>query len=165
MSIRRRACPRQHGRAVNGVEDNRSTRDHLVPKVKSTVSAMGSQIDTFKHAKALIFDYIGTTTDWLTPVSRALVENAPNGSNVDWTEFAYNWRKEFFVYLQELADNNSYWVPFNDVYDTTLSRLQNGTDLHWTDEQRTSLIRSWGGLIAWEDTVEGLRRLRERYIV
>jgi hypothetical protein len=126
---------------------------------------MASQKDTFKDAKALIFDYIGTTTDWLTPVSRALVENAPKSSNVDWTEFAYKWRKEFFIYLEELADNNSDVVPFNDVYDTTLSRLQKGTDLHWTGEQRTSLIRSWGGLIAWEDTVEGLRRLRERYIV
>lgn len=126
---------------------------------------MGSNKDAFKAAKALIFDYIGTTTDWLTPVSRALREHAPADSNVDWTEFAYRWRSEFFVYLKELADNNSELIPFNDVYNTTLSRLQRGTDLHWSEEQRMILISSWGGLIAWEDTVEGLRRLREKYIV
>lgn len=119
--------------------------------------------DAFKQTKALIFDFIGTTVDWLTPVSHSLQENAPLGSNIDWVQFAHKWRREFFVYLAELANNDSELIPFNDVYNTTLSRIS--ADLEWTPEQRMHLIDSWRGLIAWEDTAEGLRRLGEQYIV
>jgi 2-haloacid dehalogenase len=120
-----------------------------------------------KQCKALLFDYFGTVVDWLTPVSKALAENAPPGSNIDWTEFAHKWRDEFFIYQAELADENSSSevIPYNDVNDHALSRIQKGTNLQWTEEQRVNLINSWGQVIAWKDSVEGLRRLRKKYIV
>ncbi|KAG8797347.1 hypothetical protein FRC16_009001 [Serendipita sp. 398] len=125
---------------------------------------MGLSEEQLKQAKALVFDYMGTVTDWLTPVATALIATAPKGSTVDWTEFAHRWRKEFFIYLEERV-NSTEVLPLHDVYDHTLTRCQTGTGIEWSSEQRERLIRSWSGLVAWEDSREGLQRLRQKYLV
>lgn len=117
-----------------------------------------------KNAQALVFDFIGTATDWFTPVSQALIDNAPSGSQVDWSSFAHQWRTGFFKLVGDLAANNDI-IPLKDVFDRTLSILEKQESLHWTDEQRQVLLSSWVKMIPWEDTVEGIKRLREKYIV
>ncbi|CAG7853808.1 SubName: Full=Related to haloacid dehalogenase, type II-Burkholderia phytofirmans {ECO:0000313/EMBL:CCA67766.1} [Serendipita indica DSM 11827] len=121
--------------------------------------------ESLKHAKALLFDYMGTVTDWLTPVSRAFAENAPSGATQDWVAFAHKWRGQFFTQVAEINKNNSDFVSIHDIFDSTLSQIQAGTGLEWDKETREALIRSWGGLLAFKDSQEGLRRLREKYTV
>lgn len=126
---------------------------------------MKTRNDQLKDAKALLFDYIGTTTDWLTPVLRALQENAPAGVDVDWKDFAYKWRAEFFTFVAELAERNKPLMSMNDVYDKTLARISQSKNLQWSEQQKSALIHSWSELPAWGDTAEGLARLRNKFIV
>ncbi|KAG8836335.1 hypothetical protein FRC17_005621 [Serendipita sp. 399] len=125
---------------------------------------MGLSEEQLKQAKALVFDYMGTVTDWLTPVATALIANAPKSSTVDWVEFAHRWRKEFFAYTETLADGTEV-ASLHDVYDRSLSRCQSSLDFEWSSEQREKLIRSWSGLVSWVDSREGLQRLRQKYLV
>lgn len=126
---------------------------------------METREDLFTNAKALLFDYVGTTTDWLTPVLGALKQNAPDGTNIDWKDFAYKWRADCFTFVAELVARNEPQMPTKDVYDKTLSRISDGKNLQWSEQQRFNLIRSWSELPAWDDTAEGIARLRKKFIV
>lgn len=73
-------------------------------------------MQSLSNIKNLSFDLIGTCYDWHTPVAGALKAHASQTLSVQstsssdprsdafWDEFAYEWRKEFFAYLEALAN-------------------------------------------------------------
>jgi hypothetical protein len=50
----------------------------------------------FSGVRALVFDVIGTTTDWHSPVQRTLESVSAARTDLppqDWSTFAYEWRQ------------------------------------------------------------------------
>ena len=50
----------------------------------------------FSGIRALVFDVIGTTTDWHSPVQQALEVAAAKRTHLapqDWSKFAHEWRQ------------------------------------------------------------------------
>lgn len=115
-----------------------------------------------KQAKALFFDYFGTVVDWLSPITNALVENAPAGRDVDWKEFAFKWRSSFFTVAPTLGDGNS--VTFEEVQRRCLLESSSNNQWGWSEDQINNLVQSWVLVVPWEDSALGLRKLRQKYI-
>lgn len=115
-----------------------------------------------KHAKALLFDYFGTVVDWLSPISKALVDNAPAGVNVDWRNFAHKWRSSFFALTATLGDGNL--ISFEEVQRRCLLESSSNNQWGWSEEQIDALVNSWVMVVPWEDSTPGLQKLRQKYI-
>jgi len=120
--------------------------------------------------KALVFDVIGTTTDWLTPVLHALQSNAapyPDlAKRIDWTDFAGRWRVGFakYVQLQQAKPGAYQHIETFEVYRRVLDELCTEKHINqWSTETKADLVKSWVNMTAWEDTATGLSLLRQKF--
>lgn len=100
--------------------------------------------ESLKPVQALVFDLIGTTTDWKTPVAASLKAHAVNlSSGRDWDEFAHEWRTGFFSYVSDLASKGQQ-KPVNEVYKAVLTLLLNKHGINeWGEEEQADLIKGW----------------------
>ena len=118
--------------------------------------------------KALTFDVFGTVVDWRTSVAReADAFFKKHGiSGVDGIEFAMEWRK---LYQPSMDRVRSGEIPFTKLdvlhrmsLDSLLERYGIGglpeAEIDW-------LNRAWHRLDPWPDSVEGLTRLKKKYIL
>jgi len=121
-----------------------------------------------RPVRALVFDLIGTTTDWFTPVHTALVAHAPTASappSTDWEAFAHAWRKGFFRVVKEASQGGTF-IGLDEVYGKVLDELCEAEGIKgWGEDVKKDLIKSWWNLQAWGDTAGGMEALRRKYIV
>jgi len=120
------------------------------------------------NVRALVFDLIGTTTDWHTPVATALKAHAtayPKLASRDWNAFAHEWRGDFFKFVAGLAKQGKE-KPINEVYQSTLDALMSRERItEWDEAEQKDLIKSWAMMEAWRDTVPGLTALRNKFAI
>jgi len=123
---------------------------------------------TLRPVRALIFDLIGTTTDWFTPVHTALIAHASTASappTTDWEAFAHAWRKGFFHVVKHASQEGTF-IGLDQVYGKVLDELCEKEGIkEWSDDVKKDLIKSWWNLQAWGDTAGGIEALRQKYIV
>ena len=97
--------------------------------------------------RAILFDVIGTTMDWVTPVVGALQAAAapfPDLKDRDWTDFAHKWRNEFFVFVEELRISGEFVEdPYRVVLDVVLPRELGEHAGVWDETARDGLAQSW----------------------
>jgi len=121
--------------------------------------------------KALVFDVIGTTTDWLTPVLQALQTHAapfPDLGSHNWTEFAQLWRVGFATYVRKQQANPGEYqhIETFEVYRRVLGELCTTKNItQWNADVKEELVKSWGSMTAWEDTATGLSLLKQKFIL
>ncbi|TNC25477.1 haloacid dehalogenase type II [Amycolatopsis alkalitolerans] len=113
--------------------------------------------------RVLTFDIFGTTVDWYTGVARQVAEIL--GDLLDAGTFANEWRDRYLPSMARVTGGERDWVYLDTLHRESLDDLlrQHGIDANEATRQR--LVQAWHRLPAWEDTVEGLRRLRERHTV
>lgn len=109
--------------------------------------------------KALFFDVFGTCVDWRSTVVR---EGAALGLP---ERFADDWRGRYQPQLETVRSGERPWtvldVLHREALDAVLADL--GSDL--SAEQRDELNLVWHRLDPWPDTVPGLTRLKERFVI
>lgn len=72
---------------------------------------------------------------------------------------------DYCVELRKYEPKEKQYVPIGEVFTRTLDTLSARKDINWHDEEKEELIKSWSEMKAWEDTAEGLAKLRTKYIV
>ncbi len=122
---------------------------------------------------ALLFDLQGTTTDFYTPVVRALriAFPATRFADLDHDDLLIRWRAGYFAQTSPDADTDtgaplrSPWVSVHAIYRTALDEMLAETGLTAPDEVCEQLTRTWQRLDPWPDTADGLARMRRSFTI
>jgi 2-haloacid dehalogenase len=118
--------------------------------------------------RALLFDVLGTVVDWRSSVIRAgLALSAQTGIVVDWAVFADRWRIE--GYLAPIGRIVAGAEPFCEV-ELLLQRQFDvqAAELGFLDlapDELAPLRSVWHHAQPWADSVDGLHRLRARFVI
>jgi 2-haloacid dehalogenase len=120
-----------------------------------------------EQVKALLFDVFGTVVDWRSGIIRDVADIARNkGTVVDAPAFADEWRAAYQPSMDQVRRGELPWTNLDDLHRRTLDRLLVSFGLTGLDDgERDWLNASWHRLDPWPDSIAGLRRLQERYIV
>ncbi|TDV39498.1 2-haloacid dehalogenase [Paraburkholderia caballeronis] len=117
--------------------------------------------------KALVFDVFGTVVDWRSGVTRAvepfLQHHAPQ---LDAHEFADAWRREYSPSMEEIRSGRRPYVRLDVLHRENLVKAlaHHGIDGVSADEL-DELNLAWHWLDPWPDAIEGLLRLKRRFII
>ncbi len=122
---------------------------------------------SLEDVKALHFDVFGTVVDWRTSIIAELEAfGASKGINADWVQFADDWRGMYQPSMDAVRRGDREWRPLDALHRESLITLisrHNITGL--TEEEIDHLNKAWHRLTPWPDTVEGLTRLKKKYIL
>jgi hypothetical protein len=148
-------------------------------------------MSAFSSARAIVFDLMGTCTDWKTPLL-ACLERQPLVPGLDLAWLATAWRAGFFkeihrrFELGETGPAETIDVTHRKILDVLLEDA--GVDSAvWGDETRQMLVQSWHSqtgerqleaslllaaphghslvIPAWPDSAAGIEKLKQKYYV
>lgn len=115
------------------------------------------------NIKVLAFDVFGTVVDWHGSVARE-VDRLNLGINSD--EFALAWRAGYIPAMQRVMSGELGWTLLDDLHRLILDDiLVKFKVTNLTEQEKRYLNKVWHRLDAWPDSVEGLTRLKARYII
>jgi 2-haloacid dehalogenase len=119
------------------------------------------------EVKALCFDVFGTVVDWRESIAReagALL--GPRGVARDWHAFADAWRARYQPALEEVRSGRRPWVRLDDLHRENLLALLDEHAIGGLSKAEIDhLNRAWHRLDPWPDAIEGLARLKRRFIL
>ena len=110
--------------------------------------------------KALLFDVFGTCVDWRTSVAREAAALGLPGEAV-----ADAWRARYQPQLETVRSGQREWVVLDALHREALDDVLAELDLELDPAARDELTLAWHRLDPWPDTVPGLTRLKERYVI
>jgi hypothetical protein len=145
----------------------------------------------FSHVQALVFDLMGTCTDWHTSITAAMGGHPipPPLTEADLPALASEWRAGFFRAIiasfnagEESPDID---IVHAQVFDELLEARGVSADSVWDTKRRGGLVQAWHSqkrksneynisysyclhvimYIAWPDSIEGLTRLKDRFMM
>ena len=118
--------------------------------------------------KALTFDVFGTCVDFrgsIVKECRAL--GKAKALRVNWGKFADAWRAGYKPAMDRVRSGDLPWTKIDVLHrmilDDILHKFRVADAL--TEEEKAHLNLVWHRLKPWPDTVKGLKRLKQRYIL
>ena len=123
------------------------------------------------ETRALTFDVFGTVVDWRTSVAReGCAFGERHGIEADWERFAEDWRGLYQPSMSRVRDGERPWTPLDDLHRESLCTLLGELgvaigDGGVSDAAVDELNRAWHRLDPWPDVVEGLTRLKRRFVL
>jgi 2-haloacid dehalogenase len=116
---------------------------------------------------ALVFDVFGTVVDWRTSVTRQAAEVAKaRGVAGDWARFADDWRAGYRGGMEKVTKGEWPWMKVDAIHRRRLEEILPKYGLGDLGEaERSEFNKAWHRLEPWPDSVEGLTRLKKRYII
>jgi 2-haloacid dehalogenase len=121
-----------------------------------------------ESVRALAFDVQGTCVDFFQPILRmGEAVNRSKGLDIDWAALSSEWRDLYREALDQVIAGQRPWLRVDHIYREALDRLLERRLLSgaFTPAERNELNLIWTRLDPWPDSVEGLARLRRRFIV
>ena len=117
--------------------------------------------------RALAFDVFGTVVDWRSSIIRELEEfGQRHGLQQDWPSFADNWRAGYAPAMDRVRRGELPWTRIDDLHRMILEELLGAAGItSICDEEIDELNRAWHRLDPWPDSVPGLTRLKEKFII
>ena len=117
--------------------------------------------------QALAFDVFGTVVDWRSSVIRQLEEfGQRHGLQQDWPSFADNWRAGYAPAMDRVRRGELPWTRIDDLHRMILEEHLGAAGItSICVEEVDELNRAWHRLDPWPDSVPGLTRLKERFII
>ncbi|EJU00169.1 haloacid dehalogenase [Dacryopinax primogenitus] len=124
--------------------------------------------------QALIFDLVGTCTDWHTPILD-LLRSQPLPTplqSADLPQLAADWRAGFFREILASFEGGEQAEGVDIVHRRVLDRLLqeqgvgSGDDgMGWGEDVRQKLVIGWHEQAPWPDSIEGLQKLKKKFMV
>lgn len=117
--------------------------------------------------RALTFDVFGTVVDWRGSLIREGEKlGRKKDIEADWAAFADAWRGLYQPLMERVRGGQLPWTKLDELHriglDSILSRFGLGDlDEHEID----ALNRAWHRLDPWPDAIEGLTRLKRKYVL
>jgi len=119
------------------------------------------------HVQALLFDVFGTVVDWRGSIIDELTRfGAEKGIAADWAVFADDWRALYQPAMDEVRSGRRAWTILDLLHRESLDKLIAKYKIAGlTEAEKDHINRVWHRLRPWPDAVEGLRRLKSRFII
>ena len=116
---------------------------------------------------ALIFDVFGTVVDWRGSVIREGEELGRKRTlEVDWAAFADEWRGRYAPSMDRVRRGELPWANLDALHRASLEELLEEFGVEGLSEEDIDhLNKVWHRLDPWPDSVAGLARLKERYVI
>ncbi|GAB5559816.1 MAG: haloacid dehalogenase type II [Synoicihabitans sp.] len=117
--------------------------------------------------KAVVFDVFGTVVDWRGSIIRELEALGHRlGISRNWGTMADRWRDGYYQGTKAVLTGERPWVSADFLHLERLELLKDefGLDVLTPDELE-DLNRAWHRLTPWPDSVEGLTRLKQKFII
>ena len=122
---------------------------------------------TGPQIQALLFDVFGTVVDWRGSIIDDLTRfGAGKGVKADWARFADDWRDLYQPAMDEVRSGRRPWTILDVLHRESLDKLIARHGLAGLSEaDKVHINKVWHRLKPWPDAVEGLTRLKSRYII
>ena len=117
--------------------------------------------------KALAFDVFGTVVDWRSSIIGELEEFGRNhGVDADWPAMADRWRNGYAPAMNRVRGGELPWTRIDDLHRMILDELLAEAGVTSIGEDDLDhLNRAWHRLDPWQDSVAGLTRLKDRFVI
>jgi 2-haloacid dehalogenase len=117
--------------------------------------------------KALVFDTFGTIVDWRSSViAEGVAWGRAKGLNINWASFADRWRQGYGPAMNRVRKNEIPWTRLDDLHRMILEGLLKEFEIkNLTEQEIVSWTYVWRRLKPWPDSVEGLTRLKKKYVI
>ena len=117
--------------------------------------------------RALCFDVFGTVVDWRSSViaeGQALGQRL--GLQADWPALTDAWRRGYFSTMAQVARGELAWDTIDVLHRRVLDSLLPRHGLASLGEaDRVHFNQAWHRLAPWPDTLAGMARLRQGYVL
>jgi 2-haloacid dehalogenase len=116
---------------------------------------------------ALAFDVFGTVVDWRSSIVGELeMFGERHGLAEDWEKFADDWRAGYPAAMDRVRKGELPWLKIDALHRLILDDLLDKPGIEpLPDADVDELNRAWHRLDPWPDSVEGLTRLKERFVI
>ena len=120
-----------------------------------------------ENVKACVFDVFGTVVDWRTSViAEATSWGVAKGLTLDWAEFTDRWRLGYRPAMDKVRRGEISWVNLDDLHRMILEDLLKQYKIEGLSEgEKVQWAHVWRRLKPWPDSVEGLNRIKKKYII
>ena len=120
-----------------------------------------------REIRALTFDVFGTVVDWHTSVVReGRLLGSQKGIDVDWGEFATQWRPGYGPAMGRVRSGELPYMNIDELHRLILVDLLEDFGIaNLSDSEIDEFNRVWHRLIPWPDALQGLHRLKSRYVI
>jgi 2-haloacid dehalogenase len=117
--------------------------------------------------RALVFDVFGTVVDWRSAVVRdGEALGREKHLDVDWAAFADAWRSRYAPSMDRVRRGEIPWTNLDDLHRASLDELLDELGIEdLTNAEKAHFNKVWHRLDPWPDAVEGLTRLKRRYVI
>lgn len=116
---------------------------------------------------AIVFDTFGTVVDWRGSLIAGLTDYGhKRGISADWPALVDAWRQAYHPSMNRVRSGELPWTRLDDLHRASLDRLvaeQGITGL--TEDDLRHINLGWHRLRPWPDSVPGLMRLKQRFII
>ena len=117
--------------------------------------------------RALAFDVFGTVVDWRSSIARELEQfGQAHGLQHDWSQFADDWRAGYAPAMDRVRRGELPWTRIDDLHRMILVDLLAGAGAESvSDDEIDELNRAWHRLDPWPDSVAGLTRMKQKFVL
>jgi 2-haloacid dehalogenase len=169
----KRRSKKSRGRASDGVDRRAflvgALAAGVVPPLaaKTSHAVRATQSGTAASVKLLVFDTFGTVVDWRSSVAAETEQlGRSKGFTLDWPAFADAWRGGYGPSMNRVRRGELPWTKLDVLHRTILDELIARFKIEGLSEaEKAHFNRVWHRLKPWPDAVEGLTRLKKRYII
>jgi 2-haloalkanoic acid dehalogenase type II len=161
-----------------GISNSQST----LPTWSANQVSMTSPNDgPFEGVEALIFDVFGkirnprkltwegTVVDWRSSVVNYLRTLPQPSTPLNHEQFAQDWRHGYFIATSRYASSPDpeHFKTIDEIHFDILLALVEKYNLKdvWNESQLKEINLIWHRLHGWPDSIEGLQRLKSKYII
>lgn len=118
-----------------------------------------------ENLKAVMFDVFGTVVDWRSSIAKE-VNNIAELDHVDGELFADRWRDKYQPSMERIRSGSRPWTKLDDLHYENLNEVLDELEIDTLDEAgKRHLNRAWHRLTPWNDSVEGLQRIKSKYVI
>jgi 2-haloacid dehalogenase len=119
-----------------------------------------------QNVKALVFDTFGTVVDWRSSIiAEGTAWGRAKGLTVDWAAFADRWRQGYGPAMNKVRKGELPWTTLDDLHRMMLEDVLKEFKIQIGEEEIVSWSHVWRRLKPWPDAVEGLTRLKKKYVI
>jgi 2-haloacid dehalogenase len=136
-------------------------------RVMASNTEQGRPSTPLGSVKALVFDTFGTVVDWRTSIAAEIDDLARRkGLTVDGARFADRWRAGYGPSMNRVRTGELPWTTLDRLHRMILDPLLKEFGITMLSESETAALnRAWHRLQPWPDAVQGLTRLKGKFII